>query len=140
MLLFVMQASAFTHPAVLPSTTARAKNSPSPDFTCYATNKQGRASGIGGLNINKANKKIQKPVSKNNIKAKKAATPAPKKKITKSNNKSQKVTTNVGSGAPKADIDWGKIALAFLTPWRNPNSIFLYLLIIVSILGKANEN
>ena len=41
--------------------------------------------------------------------------------------------------AGQADIDWGEITLAFLTPWRNPNSIFLYLLIIVSVLGKINE-
>ena len=28
----------------------------------------------------------------------------------------------------------------YTLPWRNPNSIFLYLLIIVSVLGKMNEH
>lgn len=37
------------------------------------------------------------------------------------------------------ETPWGKILVAFLNPVRNPNSIFLYLLIIVSVLGKINE-
>lgn len=35
---------------------------------------------------------------------------------------------------------WSKIFLAFLNPLRNPNSLFLYLLLIVTVLGKINEN
>ncbi|KAL3810840.1 hypothetical protein ACHAXA_007495 [Cyclostephanos tholiformis] len=35
---------------------------------------------------------------------------------------------------------WSTILLSFLIPWRNPNSIFLYMLLAVSILGKMNEH
>ena len=38
------------------------------------------------------------------------------------------------------DTPLGSILLAFLNPLRNPNSLFLYLLVIVSVLGKINEN
>lgn len=59
----------------------------------------------------------------------------------KTTNKKSKTTKSISDYKPaKADIDWSKIILAFLTPWRNPNSIFLYLLIIVSVLGKMNES
>ena len=55
------------------------------------------------------------------------------KKVTKEK------TTVTGNNA-KADLDWGKIIVAFLTPWRNPNSIFLYMLIILNILGNMNPH
>jgi hypothetical protein len=31
------------------------------------------------------------------------------------------------------------LVLAYLTPWRNPNSIFVYLFLIVYILGSMSE-
>ena len=63
----------------------------------------------------------------------------------KNNNniKSKKKVTaykNVTGNNAKADLDWGKIIVAFLTPWRNPNSIFLYMLIILNILGNMNPH
>ena len=64
----------------------------------------------------------------NNIKSKKKVTTSKKEK-----------TTVTGNDA-KADLDWGKIIVAFLTPWRNPNSIFLYMLIILNILGNMNPH
>lgn len=33
-----------------------------------------------------------------------------------------------------------ELILLFLTPWKNPNSIFLYMFLILIILGKINEN
>ena len=63
----------------------------------------------------------------NNIKSKKKVTSKKKK------------STVTGNDA-KADLDWGKIIVAFLTPWRNPNSIFLYMLIILNILGNMNPH
>ena len=59
-----------------------------------------------------------------------------KKKVTKS----KKEKTTVTGNDAKADLDWGKIIVAFLTPWRNPNSIFLYMLIILNILGNMNPH
>ena len=81
---------------------------------CYAKNNM--PPGVGG-----GTKKI------NNIKS--------KKKVTTS----KKENTVTGNDA-KADLDWGKIIVAFLTPWRNPNSIFLYMLIILNILGNMNPH
>jgi hypothetical protein len=31
------------------------------------------------------------------------------------------------------------LVLLFLTPWKNPNSIFLYFILIINILAKFNE-
>jgi hypothetical protein len=39
-----------------------------------------------------------------------------------------------------SETPWSSILVAFLNPLRNPNSLFLYLLLIVSVLGKLNEN
>ena len=109
------------------------------DISCYATNKRencpGKTAfnsknrlppGVGGI------KNVQK---KSNTKGttKKVITKNTTKKVTKSTNK-----TKIGS-PPKADIDWPTIIAGFLTPWRNPNSIFLYMLIILTVLGKYNE-
>ena len=58
-----------------------------------------------------------------------------KKKVITSKKKEK--TTVTGNDA---DLDWGKIIVAFLTPWRNPNSIFLYMLIILNILGNMNPH
>lgn len=81
---------------------------------CYAKNNM--PPGVGGG-------------MKKNIKSK-------KKVIT---SKKKEKTTVTGNDA-KADLDWGKIIVAFLTPWRNPNSIFLYMLIILNILGNMNPH
>ncbi|KAL7461402.1 hypothetical protein ACHAXS_001823 [Conticribra weissflogii] len=52
-----------------------------------------------------------------------------KKRVAKKDN--EKITSST---------PWSKIFLAFLNPLRNPNSLFLYLLLIVTVLGKINEN
>jgi hypothetical protein len=44
------------------------------------------------------------------------------------------------SSPTKKKLSAFDIFLAFATPWRNPNSILLYMFIIVYILGKMNEN
>mmetsp|Transcript_18241 Transcript_18241/g.32145 ORF Transcript_18241/g.32145 Transcript_18241/m.32145 type:complete len:178 (+) Transcript_18241:83-616(+) len=161
-ILFV-QASAFISPsatsagrgAAFSAATAVAKHPPfqtqqlstveyQRDISCYATSKRencpgktafdnkNNIGGIGGLNISR-------PTSNN----KKIVSSTPKKSIKKNISKNKKITKSTGdneASQPKPEIDWGKILLAFLTPWRNPNSLFLYLLIIVSVLGKLNEN
>jgi hypothetical protein len=40
----------------------------------------------------------------------------------------------------RTQTPWSTILLSFLIPWRNPNSIFLYMLLAVSVLGKLNEH
>ena len=75
------------------------------------------------------NYKISKPAA--------TKKPAPKKSVVKSPPKKSAESTS--RRAPDTEADWGSIILLFLTPWRNPNSIFLYMLVIVSVLGKMNE-
>ena len=112
-ILFVQASAAFMHPAATYGAVHR--------NVLYA--KKGgqfnNISGIGGLN--KASKST-----------------APKKNnITKGISKSTKST---GADTSSEPTDWSKIFVAFLTPWRNPNSILLYLFIIVYVLGKIGEN
>ena len=116
------------------------------DISCYATNKRencpgktafkskNRIPGVGGMNYGQKKGNTQgatkKVITKNNT----------TKKVMKSTNKTKtKISSNISSSAPKADIDWPTIIAGFLTPWRNPNSIFLYMLIILTVLGKYNE-
>lgn len=40
----------------------------------------------------------------------------------------------------KKKLDPLELFILFMTPWRNPNSIFIYMLIILNILGKMNES
>jgi len=118
------------------------------DTSCYAKNEPNRPGksafdnkykigGVGGLNIARST-----PVNNK----KKSASSTPTKVATRNSNKNENVTKTPTPGDNKAykpqraEIDWSKVILAFLTPWRNPNSLFLYLLIIVSVLGKVNEN
>ena len=79
----------------------------------------------------------KKPI-RTNIGGKKAT-----KKVT-DNKKSpaKSVATKSVFDRPKLsnDTKWSTILVAFLNPLRNPNSLFLYLLVIVSVLGKFNEN
>lgn len=116
-ILFVQASAAFMHPAatkcVHHALYAKRGGQNCPGKTAFNSNNN--ISGIGGLN--KASKST-----------------APKKNnITKGISKSTKST---GADA----TDWSKIFVAFLTPWRNPNSILLYLFIIVYVLGKIGEN
>ncbi|KAL7478452.1 hypothetical protein ACHAW6_004219 [Cyclotella cf. meneghiniana] len=62
-------------------------------------------------------------------------------KKTSANTNPAKVTTKsvVSRPALSSDTPWSSILVAFLNPLRNPNSLFLYLLLIVSVLGKLNE-
>eukprot|EP00562_Extubocellulus_spinifer_P029837 CAMPEP_0178706978 /NCGR_PEP_ID=MMETSP0699-20121125/15727_1 /TAXON_ID=265572 /ORGANISM="Extubocellulus spinifer, Strain CCMP396" /LENGTH=116 /DNA_ID=CAMNT_0020354879 /DNA_START=107 /DNA_END=457 /DNA_ORIENTATION=- len=43
-----------------------------------------------------------------------------------------------GDGKQKV-VDPLELFILFMTPWRNPNSIFVYMLIILNVLGKMNE-
>lgn len=50
---------------------------------------------------------------------------------------------NKGSGTEeekKQVVDPLELFILFMTPWRNPNSIFLYMLIIINILGRMQES
>jgi hypothetical protein len=40
---------------------------------------------------------------------------------------------------PSTEIDGFRMFLAYATPWRNPNSIFVYLFLIIFLLGKYSE-
>jgi hypothetical protein len=101
--------------------------------------KKPTMSGVGGLPGFKSNSK--KPVTS------KAAPTT--KSITKASAKQSSTTKPKKNGTSKSvfeqpklstDTPWSSILVAFLNPLRNPNSLFLYLLIIVSVLGKLNEN
>ena len=43
-------------------------------------------------------------------------------------------------GEKKQVVDPLELFILFMTPWRNPNSIFLYMLIIINILGRMQES
>ena len=54
-----------------------------------------------------------------------------------------KKPTKSGGGAgeeKKQVVDPLELFILFMTPWRNPNSIFLYMLIIINILGRMQES
>mmetsp|Transcript_20003 Transcript_20003/g.42089 ORF Transcript_20003/g.42089 Transcript_20003/m.42089 type:complete len:156 (-) Transcript_20003:214-681(-) len=143
-IILLVQASAFT----LPSATTLNSVGYGRDVSCYAINKRencpGKTAfdnkttvgGIGGLNIGRIAPKPSKKAASSPAPKKSAPKKAavPKKKVTKNT-----ISDKALSTPQKTEIDWGKIILAFLTPWRNPNSIFLYLLIGVSILGEVNK-
>ena len=144
--ILIVQASAFIRPstsvmgpATAQTTAATWSGNDRREFICYALpDKRGGIAGIGGLNIkpsqNAINTKAMKGPMNKVAQSPQKAKSGPAKSDSKNNTKVAKSIDN-----PKADIDWGKIIVAFLTPWRNPNSIFLYLLIIVSLLGEANK-
>lgn len=50
-----------------------------------------------------------------------------------------KENKNGGGGGEKQKLDVAKLIVVFLTPWKNPNSIFLYMFLILDLLGKYNE-
>ena len=56
----------------------------------------------------------------------------------------KKVSTSNGSSNTGKDKNQfppiSTLLLAFLNPLRNPNSLFLYMIIIVTVLGKMNED
>lgn len=93
-------------------------------------------SGIGGLNDSFKSSRTPKTTPKNNVQEKKSnvknSAITPLKKPTQP-------TGSVFNVKLSEDTDLSKILVSLLIPWRNPNSIFLYLLIIVSVLGKINE-
>lgn len=45
-----------------------------------------------------------------------------------------------GEEEKKQVVDPLELFILFMTPWRNPNSIFLYMLIIINILGRMQES
>lgn len=105
----------------------RNKTASSSKKTASAGTERLRKSGIGGLNTFKP-----KTVSKKTASAKKGnvKNAAPVKK---------QPTGSVFDVKMSEETPIGTILISFLIPWRNPNSIFLYMLIIVSVLGKLNE-
>jgi hypothetical protein len=83
---------------------------------------------------------------------KKALAAAPQKKVAVV---SQKKVAIVAKGGTKAKVTtlgmdggkvaptetpWSTILVSFLIPWRNPNSIFLYMFLIITVLGKMKEH
>ena len=98
-----------------------------------ATNK---ISGIGGLNVGNS-----PPLKSKTIDNKTTVVRKPKAVIaSKPINTTIPKTPSKNKESVPTEISWSKIILAFLIPWRNPNSLFLYMLLIVSVLGKLNEN
>lgn len=88
-----------------------------------------KITGIGGLNVGNAPFKTKK--------ARDATIPQDSKPILSV--KKNKIPSN-NEASDSSKIPWSKVILAFLIPWRNPNSLFLYMLLIVSVLGKLNEH
>jgi len=120
------------------------------DLIARTTNKKfasGSAPAKGGVVAKKSSPKVVSSLPK------KVTVVAPPKKITASKGgiktnmaplskdlgKSAKSTSNDEESDP-ATIPWSRILVSFLIPWRNPNSIFLYMLLAVSVLGKLNEH
>lgn len=102
------------------------KTTSSSKKTAPAGTERLRKSGIGGMNT---------------FKPKTAAKKAPVKKSSVKNAATVKKqpTGSVFDVKMSEETPIGTILISFLIPWRNPNSIFLYMLIIVSVLGKMNE-
>ena len=103
---------------------------------CHATTKRNtektsisNISGIGGLNIGNKSFKTKRSSIETNTKM-----------ISKPNTKKVVASKLTNEKSATTKISWSNIILAFLIPWRNPNSLFLYMFIIVSVLGKLNEN
>jgi hypothetical protein len=99
--------------------------------------KTNKISGIGGLNFGKA------PINTNTVSIEKHTRVVSKPKAKSIASKPLK--KNFSKSTSKTDVSptqtpWSTIILSFLIPWRNPNSLFLYMFIIVSVLGKLNEN
>ena len=109
----------------------RNKEASSSKKTASAGTERLRKSGIGGMNTFKSKPVSKKttPVKKSNVKNS-AKNNAPVKK---------QPTGSVFDVKMSEETPIGTILISFLIPWRNPNSIFLYMLIIVSVLGKMNE-
>ena len=125
------------------------------------------ANGIGGFDLFSKTKKVvsissSAPASTMkgviNISKKKApsstkvaSSPPPNKKNINKSNTVNVINKNSGKVGAKNNVKqvesssrtqtpWSTILLSFLIPWRNPNSIFLYMLLAVSVLGKLNEH
>ena len=94
------------------------------------SSKKPVATGIGGLNSAFKTSKPKTTAKKSVQAAKKNNVPV----------KKTQPTGSVFNVKMSEETPWSSILVSFLIPWRNPNSIFLYLLIIVSVLGKMNEH
>ncbi|KAL3802982.1 hypothetical protein HJC23_011605 [Cyclotella cryptica] len=101
--------------------------------------KQSKISGIGGIGG-------PKPIASRNgsVGGDKKNTSKRTSKISKKTSASAKPAKGTAKSvfsrpALSSDTPWSTILVAFLNPLRNPNSLFLYLLLIVSVLGKLNE-
>ena len=122
------------------------------DLIARTTNKKfatgsGSAPAKGGVVAKKSPPKVVSSPPK------KVTVVAPPKKITASKGgiktnmaplsknigKAAKSTSNDEESDPTT-IPWSRILVSFFIPWRNPNSIFLYMLLAVSVLGKLNEH
>ncbi|KAL7445904.1 hypothetical protein ACHAXM_011723 [Skeletonema potamos] len=137
-----MHVSAF---APVPSSSAITRR----DVSCNAFNngskkassskKQPAVSGIGGLNTARKSSGKPKTTPKKNVPPPTAAAAKKKKSAVSAPVKKTQPTGSVFRVKMSEETPWSTILVSFLIPWRNPNSIFLYLLIIVSVLGKMNE-
>jgi hypothetical protein len=100
----------------------------------FATQKNERFSAVSPLQAAKktmfgasSNKKKVVP-KKKVVLPKKKVVPPKKKMITKK------------TDGTKERIPASKMLLAFLTPWRNPNSIFLYMILIINLLAEVKKH
>lgn len=59
------------------------------------------------------------------------------KKLKNSNNKNEK-RKSAASKREQVTDPW-ELFIAYATPWRNPNSIFVYMLLTLYILGSITE-
>ena len=125
------------------------------------------ANGIGGFDLFSKTKKSSVSISssvpastmkgvintskKKALPTKVASSPPPNKKNINKSNTVNVINKNSGKVGAKNNVKqvesssrtqtpWSTILLSFLIPWRNPNSIFLYMLLAVSVLGKLNEH
>lgn len=53
--------------------------------------------------------------------------------------KKGKEVGEASASGDKKKLDPLELILLFMTPWRNPNSIFVYMFLILYVLGKMNE-
>ena len=137
-------ASAFTPSSLSNAGAIRTLSSSGrrPLSTIYNDNTRLYTHGIGGFDLFSKTKK--------SVSTKAASSPPNKKSIIKSNTVNV-INKNLGKVGAKNNVKqvesssptqtpWSTIFLSFLIPWRNPNSIFLYMLLAVSVLGKLNEH
>ena len=94
----------------------------------FVTQKQERFSAVPLQAAKKATVGARNVNNKKTVVQKKKVTPPMKKMTIKKTNET------------KEKVPASKMLLAFLTPWRNPNSIFLYMILIINLLAEVKKH